>query len=102
MNEQSVNVCVLGYVQPKTRFRKSGSNSTLSIRRKELREGNLQSLLGGSQHLVSSSNAKSDPLLSSFMCNFSVVEPELVSTQPHSIEEAGLTKESSSEDSSHR
>ncbi|KAF7150409.1 hypothetical protein RHSIM_Rhsim02G0005700 [Rhododendron simsii] len=73
-------------MQPKRRFRKSECNSTLSIWRKELREGNLQSLLGGSQHL----------------CNLPVVEPELVSAQPHSIEEAGLTKESSSEDSSHR
>ncbi|KAI8566012.1 hypothetical protein RHMOL_Rhmol02G0006100 [Rhododendron molle] len=64
-------------MQRKRRFRKIGSNSTLSILRKELREGNLQSLLGGSQHLVSSSNTKPDPLLSSFMCNLPVVEPEL-------------------------
>ncbi|KAL2941107.1 Protein DEHYDRATION-INDUCED 19-like protein 3 [Bienertia sinuspersici] len=35
--------------------------------RKELQEGNLQSIFGGSSCIVSSSNAAPDPLLSSFI-----------------------------------
>ncbi|XP_024985734.1 protein DEHYDRATION-INDUCED 19 homolog 4-like isoform X2 [Cynara cardunculus var. scolymus] len=62
-------------VQRKRRFRRVGPNSTLSILKKELREGNLQSLLGGSSFLVPSSmNTEPDPLLSSFMHN-TAVEP---------------------------
>ncbi|XP_021906978.1 protein DEHYDRATION-INDUCED 19 homolog 4-like isoform X2 [Carica papaya] len=56
-------------VQRKRRLRKGGSNLTFSMLRKELREGNFQSLLGGSSHVVSSSIIESDPLLSSFMFN---------------------------------
>lgn len=37
--------------------------------KKELREANLQSLLGGSSSYTSSTNIDSDPLLSSFMFN---------------------------------
>ncbi|GFZ09069.1 drought-responsive family protein [Actinidia rufa] len=85
----------------KRRFRKYGSNSTLSMLKKELREGNLQSLFGGSQRLVSSSNTDPDPLLSSFMSNLRVVD-ELVGIKPHSTVEASLEKESGSEDSSQR
>ncbi|KAJ9555019.1 hypothetical protein OSB04_009633 [Centaurea solstitialis] len=63
------------HVQRKRRFRRVGANSTLSILKKELREGNLQSLLGGSSFLVPSSmNTEADPLLSSFMNN-TAVEP---------------------------
>lgn len=54
-------------VQRKRKSRKGGSYSTLSLLRKELREGNLQSLLGGSSRIVSSSNVAPDPLLSSFI-----------------------------------
>jgi len=54
-------------MQRKRKSRKSGSYSTLSLLRKELREGNLQSLLGGSSYILSSSNAAPDPLLSSFI-----------------------------------
>nr|KYP74372.1 Protein DEHYDRATION-INDUCED 19 isogeny 3 [Cajanus cajan] len=50
----------------KRKSRKGGSYSTLSLLRKELREGNLQSLFSGSSCIVSSSNA-ADPLLSSFI-----------------------------------
>ncbi|XP_071697839.1 protein DEHYDRATION-INDUCED 19 homolog 7-like isoform X2 [Rutidosis leptorrhynchoides] len=57
-------------VQRKRRFRRGGSNSTLSILKKELREGNLHSLLGGSSYSVPSSvNTEPDPLLSSFIYN---------------------------------
>ncbi|XP_028064333.1 protein DEHYDRATION-INDUCED 19 homolog 4-like isoform X2 [Camellia sinensis] len=83
------------------RFRKCGSNSTFSILRKELREGNLQSFIGGSQFLVSSSNTEPDPLLSSFMYNLPMVD-ELASVKPRSSVEASSVKESSSKDSSQR
>lgn len=45
------------------------SHSTLSLLKKELREGHLQSLLGGSSFTASASNTAPDPLLSSFMYN---------------------------------
>ncbi|KAH7573509.1 hypothetical protein JRO89_XS03G0162100 [Xanthoceras sorbifolium] len=81
----------------KRRFRKVGSNSTFSILRKELREGNLQSFLGGSSCLVSSSNnTEPDPLLSSFIFNSPKVD-EPVSVQPLSMVEATSIKESSNE-----
>ncbi|KAL3636961.1 hypothetical protein CASFOL_019260 [Castilleja foliolosa] len=54
-------------VQPKRKSRKPGSHSTLSLLRKELREGNLRSIFGGSSSLVPSSNTAPDPLLSSFI-----------------------------------
>ncbi|KAH7574652.1 hypothetical protein JRO89_XS03G0326800 [Xanthoceras sorbifolium] len=51
----------------KRKSRKGGSHSTLSLLRKELREGNLQSLIGGSSCIISPLNAAPDPLLSSFI-----------------------------------
>ncbi|KNA11100.1 hypothetical protein SOVF_138250 [Spinacia oleracea] len=54
-------------VQRKRKSRKNGSHSTLSLLRKELQEGNLQSLFGGPSCLLSSSHAAPDPLLSSFI-----------------------------------
>lgn len=54
-------------MQRKRKSRRGGSHSTLSLLRKELREGNLQSLFGGSSCIVSSSNVAADPLLSSFI-----------------------------------
>uniref|UniRef100_A0A2P2KHH8 Uncharacterized protein MANES_09G174600 n=3 Tax=Rhizophora mucronata TaxID=61149 RepID=A0A2P2KHH8_RHIMU len=51
----------------KRKSRKGGPHSTLSLLRKEWREGNLQSLFRGSSHLTASSNAAPDPLLSSFI-----------------------------------
>lgn len=64
-------------MQRRRRFRRgsSGSHSTLSLLRKELREGNLQSLFGGSSYTVASNNAAPDPLLSSFITNLSVADP---------------------------
>ncbi|CAI0377665.1 unnamed protein product [Linum tenue] len=50
----------------KRKSRRGGAHSSLSLLRKELREGNLQSLFGSSC-IVSSSNAAPDPLLSSFI-----------------------------------
>nr|CAD1816934.1 unnamed protein product [Ananas comosus var. bracteatus] len=51
-----------------------GSHSTLSILRKDLREGNLHSFFGGSPYPVSSSNTAPDPLLSSFISNLPAVD----------------------------
>ncbi|KAJ4893053.1 Protein DEHYDRATION-INDUCED 19-like protein 4 [Raphanus sativus] len=59
------------YVQRRRRLRKGGggySSAYLALK-KELREANLQSLLGGSSSYTSSTNIDSDPLLSSFMFN---------------------------------
>ncbi|KAH9683687.1 protein DEHYDRATION-INDUCED 19 [Citrus sinensis] len=84
------------YIQRKRRLRRGGPNSTFSLLRKELRDGNLQSLLGGSSCFVSSSNTEADPLLSSFIFNTPKVD-EPLSVQPLSITEPTLVKESSNE-----
>lgn len=55
------------YMQRKRKSRRPGSHSTLSLLRKELREGNLQSLFGGSSCVVPSTSTAPDPLLSSFI-----------------------------------
>ncbi|XP_022959062.1 protein DEHYDRATION-INDUCED 19 homolog 4-like isoform X1 [Cucurbita moschata] len=55
-------------VQRQRRLRKIGSNLTFSKLRKELREGNLRSLLGGSLHSAPTST-EPDPLLFSFTSN---------------------------------
>eukprot|EP00262_Sarcandra_glabra_P006714 TRINITY_DN19208_c0_g1_i1.p1 TRINITY_DN19208_c0_g1~~TRINITY_DN19208_c0_g1_i1.p1 ORF type:complete len:224 (-),score=36.08 TRINITY_DN19208_c0_g1_i1:271-942(-) len=85
-------------MQRRRRSRKgsSGSHSTLSLLRKELREGHLQSLLGGSSSLVSSLNIAPDPLLSSFIYN-SPVEDALRNVQPHAMDEGTSIKRSSDE-----
>ncbi|XP_011100817.1 protein DEHYDRATION-INDUCED 19 homolog 4-like [Sesamum indicum] len=74
-------------VQRRRRFRRGGSNLSFSILRKELKEGNLQSFLGGSSFLVSSSRMETDPLLTSFMQKV-VDEPS--SVQPLSSAETTL------------
>ncbi|KAJ9154567.1 hypothetical protein P3X46_027887 [Hevea brasiliensis] len=76
-------------VQQKRRLRKGGSNSAFSLLRKELREGSLQALLGGSSCVVSSSNSEPDPLLSSFIFNPPSLD-EPLNIQPNSSVEAGL------------
>lgn len=89
------------YVQRKRRFRRGGTNSTLSILRKELRDGNLQSLIAGSSCFVSASNTEPDPWLSSFICN-PPVDDNQTSVQPHSSAEASSVKQSPLEDVSER
>ncbi|KAM1171510.1 hypothetical protein ACFX1T_021787 [Malus domestica] len=86
------------YVQRKRKLRR-GSGSTFSILRKELREGSLQSLLGGSSFL--SSNTEADPLLSSFIYNPPTVDED-VSTQTHPLVEPSFVKESTKEEVSER
>ncbi|KAF3530313.1 hypothetical protein DY000_02043743 [Brassica cretica] len=63
-------VCFLDerfYVQRRRRLRKGGYGSAYLALKKELREANLQSLLGGSSRFTSPTSIDSDPLLSSFM-----------------------------------
>ncbi|KAL1211887.1 DEHYDRATION-INDUCED 19-like protein 4 [Cardamine amara subsp. amara] len=56
-------------VQRRRRLRRGGYSSAYLALKKELREANLHSLLGGSSSLTSPTNIDSDPLLSSFMFN---------------------------------
>lgn len=86
-------------MQRKRKARKGGSYSTLSLLRKELREGNLQSLFGGSQCIVSSSNSAPDPLLSSFI---SPLGNESASSQSHTQTETRSSKKLSDETVSRR
>ncbi|XP_011036920.1 PREDICTED: protein DEHYDRATION-INDUCED 19 homolog 3-like [Populus euphratica] len=79
-------------MQRKRKSRRGGPHSTLSLLRKELREGNLQSLLGGSSCIVSSSNSTPDPLLSSFILPMA---DDLTSSQPSFLSETSLAKKSS-------
>ncbi|KAG8370476.1 hypothetical protein BUALT_Bualt14G0120800 [Buddleja alternifolia] len=64
-----ISFCNIYYVQRRRRFRRGGTNLSFSALRRELREGNLQSLLGGSSFLAPSTNAETDPLLTSFINN---------------------------------
>lgn len=90
-------------VQRKRRYRRGGSNSTLSILRRELRDGNLQSLLGGSSSLASSTNTETDSLLSSFICNPTpVVRDEPVNVPPHSSDEICSIEDESTVSSAER
>lgn len=68
-------------VQRRRRMRRGVPNSMFSILRKELREGNRQSLFGGSSFALSSSNPDPDPLLSSFIYSSSTAE-ELGKVEP--------------------
>ncbi|KAL8481427.1 hypothetical protein ACS0TY_027264 [Phlomoides rotata] len=89
-------------VQRRRRLRKVGSNIPFSIFRKELREGNLHSLLGGGSSLpVSSLQTEPDPLLTSFIYN-PPVEDEPSSDQPLSSVEACSLTDDSVEDSADR
>ncbi|PKI76157.1 hypothetical protein CRG98_003518 [Punica granatum] len=89
-------VCAMraGVDMRKRKSRKSGSHSALSFLKRELRDGTLQSLLGGSSCTVSSSNAAADPLLSSFILpvgdDFASVQTNLsteTSTKKKSLDE---------------
>ncbi|KAE8010294.1 hypothetical protein FH972_006677 [Carpinus fangiana] len=86
-------------MQRKRKSRKSGAHSTLSLLRKELREGNFQSLFGGSSCIVSSSNAAPDPLLSSFILPMA---DDFVSGQPPFSTETSSIKKISEEKVSER
>ncbi|KAJ0035797.1 hypothetical protein Pint_24414 [Pistacia integerrima] len=87
----------LDYVQRKRRLRRGSSNSTFSLLRKELRDGTLQSLLGGSSCFVPPSNSEPDPLLSSFIFNSPNKADEPVNMQPLRMVVPTSVKESSNE-----
>ncbi|KAJ4719373.1 Protein DEHYDRATION-INDUCED 19 like [Melia azedarach] len=77
----------------KRKSRRGGTHSTLSLLRKELREGNLQSLFGGSSCIVSSSNA-ADPKIFSFILP---VADDSLTGQSHLSTAINLAKKSSVE-----
>ncbi|XP_038978979.1 protein DEHYDRATION-INDUCED 19 homolog 2-like [Phoenix dactylifera] len=85
-------------MQRRRRFRKgsSGSHSTLSLLRKDLRGGNLQSLFGGSSFTVAPLNAAPDPLLSSFILNFPVADSSK-DVKPESLDDGNLINKTSEE-----
>ncbi|KQK06724.1 protein DEHYDRATION-INDUCED 19 homolog 2 isoform X1 [Brachypodium distachyon] len=64
-------------MQRRRRVRKvsSGSHSLLSLLRKDLRDGNLESFLGGSSYVSNPPAAAPDPFLSSLICSLPVAEP---------------------------
>lgn len=74
----------------------AGSHSTLSLLRKELREGHIQSLLGGSSYVHSASNTAPDPLLTSFIYSFPMADASK-RAQPQTSEKGNLVKEGSDE-----
>lgn len=86
-------------MQQKRKCRKGSSVSTLSLLRRELREGNLQSLFGGSSYIVPSANAAPDPLLSSFILP---IGDDLGTTQSNSPAESVAVTKSTSEKVSER
>nr|GMD42257.1 protein DEHYDRATION-INDUCED 19 homolog 3 [Ipomoea batatas]GMD46925.1 protein DEHYDRATION-INDUCED 19 homolog 3 [Ipomoea batatas] len=86
-------------MQRKRKSRKGGSHSTLSLLRRKLREGNLQSLLGGSSFIAPSSSAAPDPLLSSFILPMG---DDFGSAQPRSSAEAISAMKSTPENVSER
>lgn len=81
-------------MQRKRKSRKGGSHSTLTLLRRELREGNLQSLFGGSSYVVSSTSVAPDPLLSSFILPMA---DDFGSAPSHSSAESPNTKKSTNE-----
>lgn len=87
------------YMQQKRKGRKSSSISTLSLLRRELREGNLQSLFGGSSYIGQSASAAPDPLLSSFILP---IGDELGSSQSNSSAESVAVTKSTSENVAER
>ncbi|XP_027119878.1 protein DEHYDRATION-INDUCED 19 homolog 7-like isoform X1 [Coffea arabica] len=88
-------------VQRKRRYRRGGSGTPLSILKRELREGNFQSLLGGSSSFIPSSTSQPDSLLSSFICNPPAAD-EPLTVQPFSSSEARTQWNGSAEDLSER
>lgn len=88
-------------VQRKRRVRKGASSLTLSLLKKEMRDGNFQSLLMGSSNLAPSSSAEADPLLSSFMYNLPLAE-EAPSSKPESSLEGNSAERVLIEESSER
>lgn len=83
-------------MQRRRRFRKgsAGSYSTLSLLRKEVREGHLRSFFGGSSSVVSSYNTAPDPLLSSFMYNSPLADASKI-LEPRRLDKGSSVSKSS-------
>ncbi|KAJ9696591.1 hypothetical protein PVL29_008686 [Vitis rotundifolia] len=79
-------------LQQKLKLHKGESHSLRSWLKKELQDGQLQSLLRGSS-VFSSSNTEPDPLLSSFIYNMPMVDVS-ESMQPSSSTEVNFEKKS--------
>uniref|UniRef100_A0A803KNU7 Uncharacterized protein n=1 Tax=Chenopodium quinoa TaxID=63459 RepID=A0A803KNU7_CHEQI len=92
--EAKNGVCPVCAMRRKRKSRKNGSQSTLSLLRKELQEGNSQSLFGGSSCIVSSSNAAPDPLLSSFILPMA---DDIVMSQSQSLSDTSTAKKGKEE-----
>ncbi|KAL6532496.1 hypothetical protein OROGR_014466 [Orobanche gracilis] len=76
-------------------LRRGGSNSPSSFLRRELRDGSLQSLFGGSSLSGSTSNIEPDPMLTSFILSPPMVDKSycvkpLCSVETGSIDELSL------------
>ncbi|KAJ0979891.1 hypothetical protein J5N97_015365 [Dioscorea zingiberensis] len=91
-----LNSLIGSYMQRRRRLRKdsSGSHSTISLLRKELREGNLQALLGGSSFSIPS--AAPDPFLSSLIYTLPASD-SLRDSQPGQLDGGKLTSKCSDE-----
>ncbi|CAI9764245.1 unnamed protein product [Fraxinus pennsylvanica] len=86
------------YMHRKRKSHKAGY-SKLSLLRRELREGKLHSLFGGSSRVASSNNAAPDPLLSSFILP---IGDDFGSLPSHSSTELVSIKKSATANSSER
>ncbi|KAI4364472.1 hypothetical protein MLD38_020560 [Melastoma candidum] len=82
-------------VHRKRRLRKGGSSATISLLKKELRDGTLQSFLSGTRG-TSNPFSEPDPMLSSFISSPSV--EALVNVEPQIDDEVSLVKGSSDEE----
>ncbi|KAK6161046.1 hypothetical protein DH2020_004427 [Rehmannia glutinosa] len=74
------------------RLRRGGSNSPFYILRRELRDGNLQSLFGGSSLLGSSSHTEPDPMLTSFIYNPPMIDKSSTVQPLSSVEDGSLAE----------
>lgn len=87
-------------LQRKRRYRKtsSGSSSLLSLLRKDLRDGTLQSLLAGSSLVQPSATAAAaDPFLSSFISNFPSADSTKAEKTDSSTTRSGLLNKTTEE-----
>ncbi|XP_038979118.1 LOW QUALITY PROTEIN: protein DEHYDRATION-INDUCED 19 homolog 2-like [Phoenix dactylifera] len=82
-------------MQYRRRFRRGspGSHSMLSLLRKDLREGNLQSLLGGSSYMAPPSAAAPDPFCQSLIYTLPVAEA-IKEMYNESLDEGSLVNKS--------
>ncbi|URD77196.1 hypothetical protein MUK42_05750, partial [Musa troglodytarum] len=84
------------YMQRRRKYRRgsAASHTMLSLLRKDLREGNLQALLGGSSYMAPPPAAAPDPFISSLIYTLPLDEPSK-DAQPESFDEGGLVSKSS-------